>query len=157
LSQRISALETLYELQATREELATLKKMAVDTAQPAGEDKAVKIKKDLKQVMSELHDALVAASNRDKIEALEDKYFGLLESEKVEFDDDVDTTETAAEKAEEFSRSLTAGQVASLVSANQDDIQDPRTCSYKPWSKAARRRAMIGTNCEIRPLTTQQL
>ncbi len=126
LSQRISALETLYELQTTREQLTALQKMAVDTAQPAGDDKAVQIKQDLKHVMLDLHDALVAASNRDKIESLEEKYYGRLESEKVEFDDDVDTTEAAAEKAEEFSRSLTAGQVASLVSANQDDIQDPR-------------------------------
>ena len=126
LSQRISALQTLYQLQATREQLEALKKIATETAAPASEQKPVQIKQDLKHVMQDFHAALVAANNSDKIEALEDKYDGLLKSEKVDFDDSYDITGAASEKAQQFCRSLTVTQVVSLVSANQDDVQDPR-------------------------------
>jgi hypothetical protein len=126
LSQRISALQTLYQLQITREQLEALKKIATETAAPASEQKPVQIKQDLKRVMQEFHTALVAANNSDKIETLEEKYDGLLESETVEFDDSYDITEAASEKAEQFCRSFTITQVVSLVSANQDDIRDPR-------------------------------
>jgi hypothetical protein len=126
MSERISALLTLHQLQVTREQLEVLQKIAPKTAAPVGEQKPLRIKQDLKHLMQEFHDALVAANNSDKIESLEEKYDGLVESEKVEFDDAYDTTEAASEKAEEFARSLTAAQVVSLISANQDDIKDPR-------------------------------
>jgi hypothetical protein len=126
LSQRISALQTLYQLQATREQLEALRKIGTETAAPASEQKPVQIKQDLKRVMQDFHAALVAANNSDKIEAVEEKYDGLLESERVDFDDSYDITGAASEKAEQFCRSLTITQVVSLVSANQEDIRDPR-------------------------------
>jgi hypothetical protein len=126
MSQRISALQTLYQLQVTREQLEILQRVAPKTAAPVGEQKPVHVKQDLKHLMQEFHDALVAANNSDKIESLEEKYDGLVDSEKVEFDDAYDTTEAASQRAEEFARSLTTAQVVSLISANQDDIKDPR-------------------------------
>jgi hypothetical protein len=127
MSQLISALETLYELRATPEQMMALQKIADDTAQPAREVQPVRIKQDLKHVMQELHDALVSASNSDRIESLQDKYYGMLETQKVEFDDDVDTTQAASDKAAEFIRSLTTSQIVTLISANEDDIRDPRS------------------------------
>src|SRR4051794_18991808 len=72
MSQRLSALETLFELRVTHEQLMALEKIAADTAQPPREVKPVRIKQELKHVAQELHDALIAANNPDKIEALED-------------------------------------------------------------------------------------
>src|SRR4051812_48944010 len=127
MSQRLSALETLFELRVTHEQLMALQKIAGDTAQPAREVKPVRIKQELKHVMQELHEALIVPNNPDKIEALEDKYDGMVESQKVEFDDDIDTTQAAWDKAADVAKSLTTSQVVSLVGANEDDIRDPRT------------------------------
>jgi hypothetical protein len=139
MSLRITALQTLYQLQLTREQLEVLRKIAPKAAPPVSEHKAVRIKQDLKRLMQEFHDALVAANNSDKIESLEEKYDGLVESEKVEFDDAYDTTEAASEKAEEFNRSLTTAQVVSLLSANQDDIKDPRVVLAEALSEGRRK------------------
>jgi hypothetical protein len=126
MSLRLSALETLYEMQATREQMAAMQKIAAETAEPSRERKPVHLKPEMKKVMRQLHDALVAANNADKIEALEDKLEELVESQKVEFDDDVDITQAARKHASELAHSLGVSQVISLVTANEDDIQDPR-------------------------------
>jgi hypothetical protein len=125
-SQRINALETLYDMQATREQMVAMQKIAAETADPPHERKPVQITPELQHIMQELHDALVAANNQDKIESLEDKFDDLVGAQKVEFDDDVVITQAAWRRAPECVRLLSVSQVASLVSANEDDIQDPR-------------------------------
>src|SRR5438105_91514 len=115
-SQRINALETLYDMQATREQMLAMQKVAKETAESARERKPVRIKQDLKHVMQELHDALLAVNNPDRIESLEDKFGTMVENQKIEFDDDVEITQAAWNKAPEIARSLDVSQVASLVS-----------------------------------------
>src|SRR6478752_9201037 len=66
MSDRISALLTLHQLQVTREQLEVLQKIAPKTAAPVVEQKPLRIKQDLKHLMQEFHDALVAANNSDK-------------------------------------------------------------------------------------------
>jgi hypothetical protein len=127
LCQRINALESLFEMKATREQMQALEKLSAETAPSPQKPEPRQIEPRLRRTMQELHDALVAAKDEDRIESLQDKYDDMVEAQKIDFGDDVEITKAASEKAPAFVRTLTVSQIASLISANDADVRDPKT------------------------------
>src|SRR5579859_2072682 len=87
LSQDVSALQTLYQLQLTRTQLAALKELAKDTAdksKPAGPGKG---NDKVRKALLDLRDALVQAKEPEKITQLAEALEAVEKTEKPMLND----------------------------------------------------------------------
>jgi hypothetical protein len=126
LSQEIGALQTLYDLSVTLEQLKALRKLGEETAaKPAGRPEE-QASKEVRKVMTELRAALIDAKNHERIEELTQELEKRIQGEEPKFDDDYEVTDGAVEKTPEALRLLTPAQVAAFVGYYADAIVDPR-------------------------------
>ena len=126
LSLEVTALQALRTLNLTDVQLKTLQKWAKRTVPPAELRKDGKGSDKLRQALADLHQALVANSDDERIDDLTDKFEGLRDEEKPQLDDDVEITEEARRRAAEALRLLGAGQVAAYLAGLAGEIDDPR-------------------------------
>src|SRR5579884_3928456 len=126
LSLELSALQTLYGLQLTAEQMRQLRQIAKDTADTSGGRQPAKASDKCQKAMLELRDALIKAKDDDQIQKLSEAFDKLTETEKPEFDDGVDITDAAHEAVPKVLRLLTPGQAASYLGGMADTVTDPR-------------------------------
>jgi hypothetical protein len=125
LSQEVNALQMLYQLQLTAPQLAALKELARDTAdrsRPAGRTKA---SDKLRKALASYRDALVRASDPEKIVDLAEVLDDVQQAEKPTLHDEVDVTEEARAQAPAAFKLLTAPQLAAYAGIVADDVADP--------------------------------
>jgi hypothetical protein len=79
-----------------------------------------------KQVLEDLHAALVLATDEDQIDNLYDQYDQLNQSDKPKFDDDFEISEAARKAVPKILRQFKSGQVAGLLSYKVDELVDPQ-------------------------------
>jgi hypothetical protein len=125
LSMEMQALRTLYNLRLTTEQMKTLAKFAKDTAEPARKRNQGKASDEYRKVLTELRDALAAASDDDKIADLEDAFTDLEEKEKPDMDDGVEVTGAARKRAPEVFKKMRPSQLASYLGFLAEDVVDP--------------------------------
>ena len=126
LSMEVQALRTLYNLRLTNEQMKELAKYAKDAAEPARKRNQGKASDEYRKVLTELRDALAAASDDDKIGDLEDAFTELEEKEKPDMDDSVEATGPARKRAPELFKKMRPSQLASYLGFLADDVVDPQ-------------------------------
>jgi hypothetical protein len=125
LSMEMQALRTLYNMRLTTEQMKTLAKLAKETAEPSRKRNQGKASDEYRKVLTELRDALAAASDDDKIADLEDTFSELEEKEKPDMDDGVEVTEASRKRAPEVFKKMRPSQLASYLGYLADDMVDP--------------------------------
>ncbi|HVS34085.1 MAG TPA: hypothetical protein VMS17_00790 [Gemmataceae bacterium] len=132
LSMEVDALRLLYAFDFTAEQRADLEKRAKETMEPARKRKTSKVSDDYYQALSELHDALAAASDDDAIDAKEDALDAIEEKESPELDDDVKLTDAARKQAGEVLHGLKASQLTTFVDRQDlEEAPDPKELLVK--------------------------
>ncbi len=125
LNREVVALQTLYYLHVTPAQLEKLKAVAPQTAaKPAGQAKA-KASDELRKKLTELRDALVDATDEDRIDELSEEFQDQVTAEKAQLDTDFEVTDAARAKVPEVLKLLTARQVAEYLGGMAEDIADP--------------------------------
>jgi hypothetical protein len=119
----LMALQTLYHLQATPEQLKDLARLAPKTAGPMPPRADVEVSAKYRKAMVDLRAALLA-EDHDKVGELYEALDKLSEKEEPEFDE-VELTDEARKRAPDFLRTLSARQVASYVAGFAEDFPDP--------------------------------
>jgi hypothetical protein len=125
LSQEVTALQTLYQLQLTKPQLVALKELARETADRAKPGGLGKASDKLRKALVDFRDALVKASDPDKIADLAEALDVVQQAEKATLDDELDITEEARTEAPKAFKLLTAKQFASYAGLLADGIGDP--------------------------------
>jgi hypothetical protein len=118
---RADALDTLYELNLSPDQLRALEKIATTTAaKPVPEPK---LGQKLRNALNDYCAALVKGDD-EKISELADKVDQL--EEKSDLDDpEVTTTDAAKKKSADAMALLTAGQLASFIAMHSDEVVGP--------------------------------
>jgi hypothetical protein len=119
----LMALQTLYHLQATPEQLKALARLAPKTAGAMPPRTDVEVSAKYRKAMVDLRAALLA-ENHEKVGELYETLDKLAEKEEPEFDE-VELTDEARKRAPGFVRTLSARQVAGYVAGFADDFPDP--------------------------------
>lgn len=114
LKLEVEALQTLFQLKATPEQIQLLKGLAKDTAD-APRDRKASLSDELKQDLINLHTALVDASDEDDIDALNEQFDQRYDTEKPTLDEDWDITEAARKKTPEVARLFKPPQLAHFL------------------------------------------
>jgi hypothetical protein len=118
---RADALDSLYELSLSPDQLKSLAKIASTTA--AKEPAEPKLPPKLRNALQDWCNALIKGDD-DKISELQDKVEEL--EDKADLDDpDVTTTDAAKKKAADFESLLTVGQLANFIALRSDDVIGP--------------------------------
>jgi hypothetical protein len=125
LSLEVQVLQTLHSLNVSKEQLERLRKLARKTVELDAPRQPAKGSAKLRQGLTDLHDALLQASDEERIDKLLDQVYDLREKEKAELDDDVDPTDEARQEAPGLLRQFRAGQVAGYLGSIADEIPDP--------------------------------
>jgi hypothetical protein len=125
LSLETQALRTLYDLRLTTEQMQALAKLAKDTAEPDRKRNQGTASDEYRKALTELHDALAAGDDDEKIADLEDAYGDLEEKEHPDMDDSVEITATARKHAPEVFKKMRPSQVASYLGFVADEVLDP--------------------------------
>jgi hypothetical protein len=125
LSQEVAALQALYALDVTRSQLEALRKIAQETAAKPRKHSDDQGSDALRKTLAQLREALVQATEDDRIDKLLERLDKLRDSEDSELDDGVDLTEDSVERAPGALRLLTPRQVATYLAGMADDIGDP--------------------------------
>ncbi|HEV3143146.1 MAG TPA: hypothetical protein VGZ47_04600 [Gemmataceae bacterium] len=122
----VEALNSFYTLKATPEQMKEIQKLAKQTSQPGRNYKDPMVSDNYKQVLEDLHAALVLATDEDQIDNLYDQYDQLNQSDKPKFDDDFEISEAARKAVPKILRQFKSGQVAGLLSYKVDELVDPQ-------------------------------
>jgi hypothetical protein len=123
-SMRVKALDELYELDLSVDQLKKLRTLAVGAAStktnspPKGTDK-------LTAALQEFQVALLERSDDKQIDELRNKIANLANDDDVSLDDAVPITPAARTKAADVLKQLTASQIAAFVAAHADEVGDP--------------------------------
>jgi hypothetical protein len=125
LSLEVAALQTLYTLQPTPEQMKALQEFARKTAQQPANRRAGKATDNYRDALAELRQALIEATDDERVDELEDRVDKLRDEEKPTLDDAIEMTDKAVEAAPQVLRLFTARQVAAYAGAVADDIADP--------------------------------
>jgi hypothetical protein len=123
LSLRVTALETLYDLDLSPEQLRILHGLAAQTAQ-TGQRTAPTGTPKLTAALKDLHEALLKADDA-KIDELKDSVDDLKDEDEVDLDDDVAITDAARAKTPDFLRHIKASQIAAYFVQHSDELTDP--------------------------------
>ena len=122
----VEALDTLHSLKATPEQMMEIQKLAKQTAQPRRKYKDPMVTDNYKQVLEDLHAALVLADDDDKIDSLSEQYDQLILSEKPKFDNEYEISEAANKAVPKILREFKSAQIAELISNKAEEIGDPQ-------------------------------
>jgi Spy/CpxP family protein refolding chaperone len=116
---KAQALDTLYELNLTADQLKAVEKLAA----PTKADPQPKLGRKLRNAVNDLCDAL-AKGDDEKIADLQDKVDELTDAANVD-DAVVELSDTAKTKAADVTSLLTAAQLANFIAVYADDVQGP--------------------------------
>jgi hypothetical protein len=125
LTLEVFALRNLYYFRFTREQLLLLQKLARETAAPERQRETAQASEDYVRVLGELRTALIAASDADRIDDLEERLSELQTSESPVVDDTFEITPKARQRVLEVFRGLKPNQLASYYALLTDDVADP--------------------------------
>jgi hypothetical protein len=125
LSQEVTALQALYQLQLTKPQIVALRELAKDTADKSKPDGAGKASDKLRKALADFRDALVKASDAEKIADLAEALDDVQQAEKATLDDELDVTEEARAQAPRAFKILTPKQFAMFAGVIADGIGDP--------------------------------
>jgi hypothetical protein len=123
-SMRVKALDELYELDLSVDQLKKLRAMAAGAAStkvgapPKGTDKLV-------STLQEFQLALLQRTDDKQIDELRNKVATLTSDDDVALDDSVEITTAARGKAADVLKQLTASQIAAFLAAHADEVGDP--------------------------------
>ncbi len=118
---KAAALDIIYDLELTPDQLHDLEKLAQGAAAPPVRHD--RYPQALRKALNEWCDAL-ARSDDDKVDDLQEKVEQAEEEAKLD-PVDIDATEPAKKKAPEAMKLITAGQLANLIAMHSDDIEGP--------------------------------
>ena len=124
LSLGVTALETLYALDLTAEQLHALRDLGAETGDQR-DRQAGKGPIALRTALMNLGEAILRGDDDDQIEELQDALAEQREDDGVDLDDTVELTDRARKRAPDVLKLLTASQVAAYISDCADDISDP--------------------------------
>jgi hypothetical protein len=125
LSMEVNALQTLRVLKLTPEQMHFLRELAPETAQKERTQKTVTASREYRNVLAELHAALIADIDDDRIDELTDKLMELRDAEDPELNDAVETTDAARKRTSGVFGKLTPRQIATYLGAYGEDFPDP--------------------------------
>jgi hypothetical protein len=119
---RVAALDTLYELDLSVDQLRSLQKLARDagSARPRSDISNARFASLLKR----FQDALLAGDNDQTIARLRGEVVDQIESVEG-LDDQIEPTGPALNHAPEFCRNLKASQIAAFLASHADEVSDP--------------------------------
>jgi hypothetical protein len=123
-SMRLHAVDTLYELDLSSEQLKALKESATGTASEQKRTAAAGDEK-LAAAMTDFYRALLAREDDQDIARLRNKLAEMSADDTVKLDDEVEPTDTAREKAPAVCKRFSAGQIAAFLASHADQIADP--------------------------------
>jgi hypothetical protein len=121
-SLRIHALDTLYELDMTRDQLNALRAAATNTAS-AQHRTAVKADATLAAAFKDFQAGLLTGKDDEAVAKLRNHVAGL--ASDVDLDDDVQPTVAAMVAAPALCHRLTASQIAAFLALHADQVDDP--------------------------------
>jgi hypothetical protein len=121
-SLRINALDTLYQLDLSPEQLHAMRLAAAGAA--SGQRRtAVKANAPLAQAMRDFQTALLTSKDDDAVAKLRNHVVEL--ASDVELDDEVQPTDAAMAAAPGFCQQLKASQIAAYLALHADQVSDP--------------------------------
>jgi hypothetical protein len=123
-SLRLRALDTMYELDLSVDQLKALRQAATGAASTQHRS-AAKGSAKLVSVMRDFQAALLAGKDANQIDKLRTQMSDLTDDESVQIDDDVQITAAARSKAPEVLRQFTASQLAAWLASHADEVGDP--------------------------------
>jgi hypothetical protein len=136
LSQEVSALQTLYQLQVTKAQIVALKELSKDCAdksKPPGPGKGTdKVRK----ALANLREALVTATDAQKIADLADALDAAEKADMPMLNDETDITEEARDAAPKMLKLLTPKQVAVYGGVLAEELDDPVELLQEALTKA---------------------
>jgi hypothetical protein len=124
LSLRIAALEALYDLDLSVEQLQSLGKLATGTTD-AHQRAGAKATAKLKDAMKGLYDAILKGDDPDKVAELREQVTELTDDDNVDIDDDIQPTDAAKAKVADALKKVKASQLAAYLAEHADEIADP--------------------------------
>jgi hypothetical protein len=125
LSLDVEALQVIYALRLTNDQLKAVKPLAAKTAEPERKRKSVKASDEFRKVLTDLRAALIDANDDDKIGELEDDFEVLMENGKVKLDNSFDVTQGARQATPGVLKLLTADQLDAFYDSEADDTPEP--------------------------------
>jgi hypothetical protein len=125
LSMEVNALQMLHQFNFDKNQLEKLHQWSEGSAQKEATRKAGKASKDCREKMLALRKAMQEAKDGDLIQKLNDDLNALREEEKPVFDDRVEVTPAARERAVEVYRLLKPNQLANYLGHIADEVADP--------------------------------
>jgi hypothetical protein len=123
LNLEVTALETLKQFKFNRSQLERLKKIAPATMHKPAAPRPMKVGKEYKKALQNLHEALLE-DNEVRISDLSAALDDLREKESPDFDE-VEITDAARRHAAEVLRGLSPRQVAGYLTEYADEFPDP--------------------------------
>jgi len=123
-SMRVSAMDTLYLLDLSKEQLAALREAAAGAAEDQRSESAP-ANKALRALFIKLQAALEAGNDDASISSLRNQVVELVNSKGIELDDTVRPTSAAHAAAAKALDTLKASQLAAYIAAHADDVGDP--------------------------------
>jgi hypothetical protein len=123
LNLEVTALEMMYQMRITQAQMEHLQKLIPATTLGAPPPREVAISPEFARALGAFHAALVD-NDDDRIAEVSARLEKLREKESPEFDD-VEISEGARQRTQEFYRTLSARQVASYITDYADNFPDP--------------------------------
>jgi hypothetical protein len=123
LSMRINALQTMYELDLSTDQLKFLRGASITLGQKRERTQAKSTAK-LTAALNDLHQALLKQDG-SKISELKEKVDELQENPEVDLDDDVKPTDAARARAPDVLKHIKASQIAAYLAEHADEVADP--------------------------------
>jgi hypothetical protein len=123
-SLRVHAIDTLYELDFSTDQLKELRAAAAGTASDQHRTAAKGTPK-LAAALQQFQGAVLDGQDQERIDSLRNEIADLVDDETVHLDDEVQITAAARGKAPGVLRLLTASQIAAYLASHADEVGDP--------------------------------
>jgi hypothetical protein len=123
-SMRVKALDVIYELDLSVEQLKGLRAAAAGAASTRV-SAAAKGTEKLASTLHEFQGALLERKDDKQIDELRNQIADLANDDDVQLDDGVQITAAARAKAADVLKQLTASQIAAYLAAHADEVGDP--------------------------------
>lgn len=149
-SMRVKALDELYELDLSTEQLKAFRAAASGAASPKVNSPAKGAEK-LAPTLQEFQGALLERKDDKQIDELRNKIADLVDDDDVQLDDDVQISASARAKAADTLKQLTASQLAAFLAAHADEVGDPVEMMIGATSQLHLIRASSSTESDAKP------
>lgn len=123
-SQRVTAMEVLYELDLSADQLQILRDACAGAADPRHRTPASASPK-IAEALKNMEEAVLRRDDREQIAKLKDAIADLHDDDAVHLDDEVHQTDPARAKAGEMLRHIKASQLAAYLADHADEVADP--------------------------------